>query len=391
MRRELLYGVLIAIGSAGVLLGLLVAYYLTGDRYGARTAQTLWETDFTLVAGQGGVTADGLEIRQVGPRGEAFASSSTLNVPAARYATLAWFIDGLREPADVRFVWATADAPRTLREVALSAPPAGLVDLRALPEWQGVIAGVGIMVHGQPAQPVTLHKLEFRPPAPGAGALLAQVWREWSTFAGWSTRSINFVLGSVPRALFPPALAAALWVGLSGLLYAGLSRIRRRPWTLTPFAVFFLSGWLLLDVRWQADLWRQLQSTYRDYAGKPGEGKSLEKEDEKVLQFIAGVKQKLPARPVRIWLINADPVGATNYVRSRAHYRLLPHNVHSFFSTPPPRENTRSGDYLLVLNPITGIRYDPAARVLRWGNGNSLPVELIYAAPPGVLLKVRDG
>jgi hypothetical protein len=323
----------------------------------------------------------------------ALISSAPSTIAASRYARLRWHIEGLQPQTDIRFAWTTPTAPMALREAPLqpSGKGTGELHLDSLPHWQGSITGVGLIVYGPLAQPLILHKLELLQPTPGIGALLVQLWNEWTILESWSQRSINFIAGTSPQALLPPVPAVAAWIGLSALLYSGLLLIQRRSWTMMPFATLFLVGWLVLDARWQWNLWRQADLTLEQYAGKNGEEKSLVAADGQLFQFILEVKKKMPPPPVRVFLLTADPADKTRYIRSRAHFHLLPHNVNSSLSSLPVK--ARKSDYILILGSIPNLRYDPQTQTLRMTQGktNPIAVEIVYKTSNGVLFSVRDG
>ncbi|MEZ5583166.1 MAG: hypothetical protein R3F37_10750 [Candidatus Competibacteraceae bacterium] len=147
----------------------------------------------------------------------------------------------------------------------------------------------------------------------------------------------------------PVVPAVALWVGLCIVIYFGVLVIRRLPVTIVPFAAFILTGWLVLDARWQWSLWNQLESTEAQFSGKDWQEKRLAGEDGGLFQFILEIKSLLPAEPARIFIISADPFEGTRYLRSRARYHLLPHNVFPLLSSLPT--HAQPGDYLLVFPP----------------------------------------
>ena len=48
----------------------------------------------------------------------------------------------------------------------------------------------------------------------------------------------------------------------------------------------------------------------------------------------------------------------------------------------------REGDYVLILSPLKGVRYNRAAQALEWDN-KQLAANLLYAASTGALFQVR--
>lgn len=379
--------------GSGLTILLFCFYYLSDDRFGDYSAITFTKDDLTLVAGEGEKSESGLVIEQAGRQGVAFVSSSAVNIPSGVHTELRWDIDGLQAHTDIRFVWATKVAPSTMREVPLKKDDDGLdrINLDFQRYWQGTVVGIGLMIYGKISEPVTVRQLQIRQPASvDVPTLLTMLWKQWSVFQGWSQRSINFNREPQARSLFPPLLAAVTWVGLTSLIYTILAFIRRRRLPVQAFLIFFVAAWLALDIRWQSNLARQLALTYQQFAGKNWEEKRLSDIDGELFRFMLEVKNKLPKRPVRLFLITADPQGATNYLHSRAHYHLLPHNVYSKLSLPPTSVKTQKGDYILIINPIRNIGYNVNEKTLEWGDRHTLPVEPVYSTRMGALFRVRD-
>jgi len=223
-------------------------------------------------------------------------------------------------------------------------------------------------------------------PRPGARGLLRRLVTEWSAFEGWSVQSINFTTGGGRDGLFPPALAAGVWVGLAALIHLGLARRRRQPPSGRCLTAIFLAGWAMLDLRWQVDLTRQLALTRRQYAGKSGDEKRLAAADRSLYLFAKTVKRRLDAAPSRVFLVSEDLFGDRYFRRVRTHYFLLPHNVSSLWTSVPEASQTRTGDYVLIMRPGVEVAFDSERRVLGAG---SLPVELLLDGHEGLLFRVR--
>ena len=376
--------------SAGLVIMLFLGYYLTGERFAEKNTVVFEKERLKLVAGQGDGQAGGVEIRQLSEQGFALVISAPSKLPAAFFSEFVWDMTGLQEGTAVNFAWVTAARPNAVHETPLAhfGLNQGKVSLAGIREWQGVIAGIGLRVLGPLPEPITLHKLILQPAAPDPRLLLTSLWREWTSFEGWKNYTINVVPGTPRNALFPPVLAAAAWIVLAGLLYIVIAGWRGWPRSILPFVLIFMIAWLVLDARWQLELWRQLNITYERFAGKNWQEKRLADRDGKLFRFISEIRSKLPELPTRIFLVNAEPGGATFYRRGRAHYHLLPHNVYSSLKRLPTRKMARKGDYILILKPFNNLIYDANRQLLRWGK-RSLPVEPVFSAAMGDLFKVR--
>ena len=390
LRRLRPYGLwLLAVvgGALASVLVLLLFYRLGGLPVVA--PPVVLDGELQVVAGQGQPTPTGLAIRQPGPQGVAVVQAPVQRmVRAALYSHLSWRVRGLAPDRRLHLAWVTLAEPRKSRELTL--PPArpdgiGELDLRAEPHWQGRIAALGLIVPGPFPQPLLLDRLELRPASLTFGDLLHWAWEEWTSFEDWSQRSINYTAGAPLDALFPPVLMVALWVGFGGMLYALLDPPRRRK--LTPYAALFLLGWLVLDLRWQWDLRLRLEQTVERFASKNEEDRRLAALDGDLYRFLLEVRQYLPERPVRLFIVSADPHG---FQAGRARYHLLPHNGYAGFSRVPHAGEARAGDYVLILSPLNGVGYNRGSRALEW-QGGRLPAELLYVAAAGALFRVSGG
>ncbi len=383
--------VLAALGGA-LLTGLLLLLFYIGDGLTVVAPPVvLTGAELQLAAGQGEHTAAGLQIRQPDAQGLSVVQGPVQRmVRAALYPHLSWQVEGLAPGSEMRLAWVTLAEPRTIRERLLPAQAAGSVDLGTDPHWRGRIAMMGLMVRGPLAEPLLVQRLELRPVTRGSVGLWRWAVGEWSELEDWSQRSINYIAGAPLDALFYPVLVVALWVGLSVVLYVLLAWPAPASKGWKPYAALFLLGWLVLDLRWQWDLRQRVQQTEARFAGKSGDEQRLAATDGDLYRFLLDVRRHLPETPVRLLIVSADPAENTTYQAGRARYHLLPHNGYAGLSRPPDARVAVENNYVLILSPVPGIRYDLNAQVLEWENGR-LPVELRYVAPAGALFRVRGG
>lgn len=384
-------GVVLAAAS-GVLLTVLVLilFYRAGGLPAVAPPVALTGDDLQLASGQGARTAAGLEIRQPGPRELTSVQGSARMVRAALYRRLSWRVDGLEPGRELRLVWTTLAEPRTVRERVLppAGPDGGVLDLSSEPLWRGRIAVIGLVLQGPISRPLVVRRLELRPPVLEVAELARLAFDEWTVFEDWSQRSINYAAGAPLDALFPPVLIAALWVGFSVASYAVFDPPRRVGGRWWPYVTLFLLGWLMLDARWQWDLSRRLDQTEARFAGKGEDERRLAGSDGDLYQFLREVRQRLPKQPARLFVVSADPGDGTSYQAGRTRYHLLPHNGFMGFSQPPSAGVAHAGDYVLILSPLPGVRYDRERQMLEWVGGQ-LPAEMLHAASLGALFRVR--
>lgn len=373
------------LGAALTVLVILLFYRMGGLPVVAPPVR-LTGTELRLASGQGGPIPAGLEIRQPGPDGQATAQGLVERMVRAKlFRQASWQVEGLEPGSELWLTWVALAEPGTLRERRLPLTGEGTVDLETEPHWQGRIAAIGLTVRGAFATPLVIKRLELQPALLTIGELWRWALGEWRAFEDWSQRSINYASGAPLDALFPPVLIVALWIGFSGALYAVLNSPRRRPGALLPYAALFLFGWFLLDLRWQWELAKRLDRTVEHFAGKEMTERRLADLDGEFYRFLLEVRRRLPEQPVRLFIVSNDPAG---FLAGRARYHLLPHNGYMGFSQPPPPDQAREGNYVLILSPLPGVRYDRQGQALEWENGR-LPAEMRYSAPWGALFRVR--
>ena len=373
----------VALGAALTVLAVLL-FYRMGGLLNVAPPVRLSGAELQLASGQGELTPNGLDIRQPGPDGIGAVQGLVRRMVQAKlFRQLTWRVEGLQPGDELRLIWITLDEPRTLREQRLPSVSEGKIDLATEPHWQGRIAALGLTVRGAFTAPVIVRQLELRPALLSVAELSRWALQEWSAFEDWSQRSINYASGAPLDALFPPVLIVALWIGLSAALYAGFNPPHRRSGAWRPYVALFLLGWLLLDARWQWELSQRLERTVERFAGKDMHERRLADLDGEFYRFLLEVRRHLPEQPTRLFIVSQDP---SSFLAGRARYHLLPHNGYMGFLRPP--EGARANDYVLILSPLPGVRYDRQGQALAWENGR-LSVDLRYAAPPGALFQVR--
>ena len=248
------------------------------------------------------------------------------------------------------------------------------------------VEGIGIGWTGPLKDPITLGRLTLRSSSPRAQWL--SFWHEWTAFEGLKGYSMNFVIGgsavSSQRVRFVPAVAFALLLALAA--YGITTRIRARPFRGGVAAAIVLAGWLLVDARWQWDLWRQARLTEERFEGKSFTEKKLADDDGELFRLVMELKRMLPETPQVVFLVSRDPEGADRYVVLRTRYHLLPHNVNANYWYPPGSSEIAPGQYVLVIEPRDDIDFDEAAGRLLWETGDpadrgQLELERIHASP----------
>jgi hypothetical protein len=245
------------------------------------------------------------------------------------------------------------------------------VQVAGAPGWFGTIKGLGLVVTGALPEPVRVRGVIAKPM--GALEVLGDRLAEWLSLESWTGTSINVVVGGADMQDLPMPIAVAAVVGLAALLLCALHL--RREWVpdvARGVAAVFIVGWLLLDLRWAANLSRQVGLTWTAYAGKTEREKQLAGADGELFAFVERARAALPAAPQRVWVASDQP-----YFNGRAAYHLYPHNVEfdPRGRAMPDRSWLRTGDWLLVF-ARRGVEYDAARAMLRWDGQPELAADI---------------
>lgn len=219
------------------------------------------------------------------------------------------------------------------------------LDLESLPGWRDEVALLGIGLQGPGIAGTRLESVVLRRPTPSAGAVYRDMWRDWMTHVPFSQSTINVVPSSASGAFVAPTAAVAVWLLLSVLFYNAYQLLKTR--SISPAGVLLLVAvaWLLLDMRWQANLMRAHVATAEQFAGVPVAERGLAGfGGSDLLALVADARTSL-APDARILIVTEDE-GLGWYAR----YRILP--MAGYFREPWSHSllaHARRGDAALIL------------------------------------------
>ncbi len=288
----------------------------------------------------------------------------------------------------VYFVWRQASDPGTLHNAMLfwdNEKPVYL-NLSNQKAWSGAITELGIDVYGDlREQPLTLKAVDLLPAS--KATILQNIWSEWTVMRGWTQRSVHQLPGVPEGALVSPTVAAAAWAGLSLSILALLALVLRRPlWVAAALSIML--PWIAIDLLWQHELDQNLAETKYLYSDKSTHDKHLAERDANLYRYAQHLKSDiLPEPGVRIFLLHDSD--HQTYTRLKFQYYLLPHNLYNY-TRYPNLEQTRSGDYIVVLAEVPGLRYNSKTKQLLWQQ-QSLPVERLEQSEEGAVYRVTKG
>jgi hypothetical protein len=288
-------------------------------------------------------------------------------------------------PVELVFVWRTEERPNRNFSKRLTWTGTHIAPLELGPDdgWIGSITGVALAARGALPRPLVLES--FSVPSVSVATVIADIADQWAAFIPIVAASVTLPFDD-ERSHYVTLLATVAGGGLFAALYWLLTR-RALPRDPRVYWAIVVAGWLILDTRFQVNLWRQLTRTAATFAGKTGEEKRLASDDRELYTLMKEVSTALPAPPVRVHFIADDQA-----LRTRGSYFLYPQNVYysdTKRARAPVPEELRSGDYVLLFL-TTDLGYDSATQALVWRDGRRRPAEQILSRPPGlVLVRVR--
>jgi len=334
----------------------------------------------TMNKGQGYSDQGKLVIKALTYQDIAVASLSPPTFQAENYPTIVWSISGVTPSVEMEFLWRTADNRVFVRPLVWTNNTLEPLDIAEDENWRGQIIDLAIIIKGTLAAPILVNGVSLESASlPGA---LPNMVKKWFALDRWQATSINFVDGDAIAKSVPPVLAIAAIILLALALNLIFAAVKIMPLNVAMVWGIVLLGWFILDVRWQANLFQQLDLTHQQFAGKTWENKHLAAEDGALFDFTRKVKEKLPPANGRILYFSDDA-----YSRGKGAYHLYPHNVLARNDLPPASQ-IKTGVYI-ALFAKKGVKYDRSHQSLVWGDGQSLKVDLLFLAEGNALFKVR--
>jgi hypothetical protein len=381
LRQEWLAAPLLFFASALILSLAYLQYSWPGKWMNGGAKPLSWNgAALTMNKGQGYSDHGKLIIKALTDLGIAVASLSPPAFQAANYSTIIWSVSGATPNVEMEFLWRTADNRVFVRPLVLAANTLEPLEIVEDENWRGQIIDLAIIVKGTLAAPIMVNGVSLESASlPGA---LSNMVKKWFALDRWQGTSINFVDGDAIDKNISPVLAVAVIISLALALNLILAIAKIMPLNIAMVWGIVFLGWFILDIRWQANLFQQLELTHQQFAGKTGEDKHLAAEDGALFDFMRKVKEKLPPDNGRIFYFSDDA-----YSRGKGAYHLYPHNVLALNDLPPASQ-IKTGNYI-ALFAKKGVKYDRPHQSLIWGEGQSLKVDLLFSAEGNALFKVR--
>jgi hypothetical protein len=377
-------GALLALGLALVVASAIIGS--SGGRLSDAPAPILAEgADLVVTQGAGRKDDRSFVLETPGAEGVSVLTARVLPFQASEFSRVEWIVSS-PQPLDLVFVWRTREHPRRNFSKPLRWLVNGVAPLHLASEdgWTGTITGVALLVGPGMSAPLRVDTLRIASPAATDTAReLAQQWSARNPLRGYS---INFPFDAERGHDLSALIAVAIAVGLAMVVYLVLARWRGWPRDGRVLWAVFVGGWLLLDLRWETNLWREAVERGRRFAGKTTAEMHLAADDAALYALVEKIKSALPSTPSRVFLYCDN-----DFLCARAAFMLYPQNVHRALIPRRPRvgpEELHEGDHiLLVFSRELG--YDRERRVAVWSDGRTKPAEEIMLQREALLLRVR--
>ncbi len=342
--------------------------------------------DWVPIQGAGRRDGNGFVLEALGTGGVAVLSTNLPPFAAKDFAHVEWTLDSVAPPSRIFFVWQTREHPKRNFSKPLQWLVNGVapLELRAADGWSGTVTGVALVVRSDLYKPLRVGSMRLT--SASAATVAVNLFSQWAARIPLRGYSSSFPFDSERGHELPLLAGIAIAEGIAIAAYLLLARQlnwrrdRRVVWAV------FLGGWMLLDLRWQANLWRGALDQGLRFAGKTTEEKHRAAEDSTLFALMEKMKSALPAPPARVVLF-CDSAA----ICSRAAFFLYPHNVYrasDWILKPPDPALLRTGDYLLLAYSRM-VGYDPGSHVVVWPDGRTRPADEITLQPEAILLRIR--
>ncbi len=239
-----------------------------------------------------------------------------------------------------------------------------------------------MIARGPLAGPLVVERIDLEPSS--VWTTVDSMISDWLEFEPWDGGSIHFMTGGNPSLRYPLPFFLGIAFLLSLGLYLALVLMGHGTFAFQAVLAMALFGWMTIDARWQLNLWKQLDITRFQYAGKSWEDKRRAAEDGALFEFMRIAKEKIGRAPAHVFIFSEE-----EFERVRGAYHLYPLNVHvrTKIATLYPPAAYKPGD-VIVLYRKRATQYVPSTKTLRWDGTQEVRAELIYVADGSGVFRV---
>jgi len=283
-------------------------------------------------------------------------------------------------PMAVRILWRQAEGPRTTfaKTIVWQGNGRERVALSADPQWRGRVAGLAIAFRLLPRAGVLFRSATLQ--SETGRDILSQTVREWLDHEPWGQHSVNYLFGGSPNPRVPLVPAAFAVAVVAFWLYRLLAKRWRLAPSLAVGAAFAIGAWIAADVRWQLNLFSNLDRTAEKYAGKTIDEKHRAAEDGNIYRIAETIRKGLPAGVTKVTLVS--DLADSELFLGKLRYYLFPLWLQ-------PKPDTLEAQSVLAIVQSTHSTLDSAAGTLRLDDGRTASVAMLVDDPMIRLVRLR--
>jgi hypothetical protein len=376
-------GLSLLLGAAALIVGLTL-FFGPQDNGDRQVPLLKWSAE-TARAEAGNATFINGEMQiELDVRGGAVARLEMGEVPARDYPYLHIELVDPPKGLSLAITWKTREGYHALTFEAGTQKSLWIATAE-LPDWNGDVSSLGLLLYGQPGQTVRIQDFTVYPASPWRQ--LAAIYSDLTGFIPWNRAAMNTYTGVSHLSSFYPIALTVTFLGLCLLAYGVLLLAFRKrvhfDWSV--IALLFLACWVILDLVWQNRLLQQLADTHRLFSGKSTAEKLAAGPDAKLVNFVSQIEPLLGADNARVFVASSD-----QYSGMRTAYYLFPRNVFWSLHLQELPVNTflRKGDYIALVKP-TDLRFNEEFGALFGPERARLRAQLLYTDRAGSLLRLN--
>jgi hypothetical protein len=350
-----------------------VAVYHSGPWFANNDTRSVRGEEFKPARGAARVEGGAIVLERPGEDGSVIVSTNLDPFDASLYRFARVRLNGAYPAGGLVLVWRSDRLENKVNRLPVISSGGRIlpVTLTAVDGWSGKISGLGLIARGPLAGPLAVERIELEPSS--VWTTVDSMVSDWLEFEPWDGGSIHFMSGGNPSLRYPLPFFLGVSFLVAVALYLGLVLLGNATFAFQVILAMALFGWMAIDARWQLNLWRQLDITRFQYAGKNWEDKRRAAEDGALFEFMRAAKEKIGKAPAHVFIFSED-----EFERVRGAYHLYPLNVHvrTKVVAPYPPQIYKPGD-VIVMYRKRGTQYVPSTRTLRWDGAQEVRAELL--------------
>ena len=258
-----------------------------------------------------------------------YFNSNNPDIYANKFNKISFKFKTIFYKSDIVLFWQSENTPGIThtRTLTITERILGFLNLKDDPNWSGHINQFGIKFNGIQNEQSCLEKVTLHLPTPDLMETLKIVIHDWHIHEPWNWRSIDHHKGASHIVLLSPVPMTVLWILLSIMILITIKGTKTKRTITYGLITFILTGWLILDIRWQWELMARVRESY-DQFGNIGIGDKATSIDIRILKASKNILLNLPKEPIRIFIVNRNQTASySKYFSYRLFYYLLPHRA----------------------------------------------------------------